>query len=83
MDSSLVCSSGAFKDPQSAEMSHPLNVLIAEVKTFLPKLLRARTLLGVAWILATLTKIIVTCVLLGLRIDERLQQVTTVSDQDN
>ncbi len=65
------------------EVSQPLNALIAEITAFLPQILGAGILLGVAWVLATLTKMIVTRVLSGLRIDERLNSSAQTSEQSN
>ena len=49
----------------------PLNALLAEITGFLPKILGAAVLLGIAWVLATLTKLIVTRVLGGLQLSQR------------
>ncbi|MBD1928430.1 mechanosensitive ion channel [Trichocoleus sp. FACHB-90] len=50
----------------------PLNTLLEQVTQFLPKLVSAAILVGVAWLLATLVKLVVTRGLRALRIDERL-----------
>lgn len=55
-------------------VSQPLNSLLTEITTFLPRLLGLAALLGLAWILATITKILVTRILQGFRLDERLGQ---------
>ncbi len=62
-------------------VSQPLNNFLNQILVFLPKLLGAAILLGVAWLLATLVKLITTRALRLLRLDERLgQQVDTTSD---
>lgn len=55
-------------------VSGPLNSLLEQVTQFLPKLGGAAILLGVAWLLATVTKLVVTRGLRTLRLDERLGQ---------
>ncbi|HEY9729589.1 MAG TPA: mechanosensitive ion channel [Chroococcales cyanobacterium] len=58
-------------------VSQPLNTFLTQILGFLPKLLAALVLLGVAWLLATLVKMLTTRALRLFRIDERLgQQVT-------
>lgn len=58
-------------------VSQPLNTFLTQILGFLPKLLAALVLLGVAWLLATLVKLLTTRALRLFRIDERLgQQVT-------
>ncbi|MBR8828653.1 MAG: mechanosensitive ion channel [Gomphosphaeria aponina SAG 52.96 = DSM 107014] len=55
-------------------VSQPLNAALSQITTFLPKLAGALLLLGLAWVLATVSKTIVTRVLGNLRLDERLGQ---------
>ncbi|MBZ8178699.1 mechanosensitive ion channel [Oscillatoria salina IIICB1] len=55
-------------------VSEPLNVLLGQVTSFLPKLAGAAILLGVAWLIATLVKLLVSRGLRTLRLDERLGQ---------
>lgn len=59
---------------QLQAVSEPLNSLLARVTSFLPQLLGAAILLGVAWVMATITKLVVVRILRGLEIDERLRQ---------
>ncbi|MCL1470882.1 mechanosensitive ion channel [Argonema antarcticum] len=59
---------------QLTAVSEPLNNLLNQVFIFLPKLAAAGILLGVAWLLATLIKLVVTRGLRVLRLDERLNQ---------
>ncbi|MBD1895492.1 mechanosensitive ion channel [Coleofasciculus sp. FACHB-129] len=54
----------------------PLNTLLEQVTQFIPKLVSAAILLGIAWVLATLTKLVVTRGLRALRLDERLGEQT-------
>jgi hypothetical protein len=59
-------------------VSQPLNTFLNQILGFLPKLFGAAILLGVAWVIATLVKIVTTRALRIARLDERLgQQVAT------
>lgn len=63
--------------------SAPLTGLLNQITSFLPKLLGAAGLLAVAWVLATISKLVVTRALRMLRVDERLnQQVSATPTQD-
>lgn len=55
-------------------VSAPLNNLLNQIFGFLPKLAGAAILLGVAWILASLVKLLVTRFLRTLNLDRRLGQ---------
>lgn len=55
-------------------VSTPLNQLLTQIFDFLPKLAGAAVLLGVAWLLATLVKLLVTRSLRTLNLDRRLGQ---------
>lgn len=55
-------------------VSVPLNNLLNQVLEFLPRLAGAAILLGVAWILATLVKLLVTRGLRAFQLDRRLGQ---------
>ncbi|WP_414546275.1 mechanosensitive ion channel [Nostoc sp. CCY0012] len=57
-------------------VSRPLNNFLDQVIGFLPKLIGAGILLVVAWLLATIVKIITVRGLQALRLDERLNQET-------
>jgi hypothetical protein len=59
--------------------SRPLNNFLDQLVGFLPKLVGAAIWLGVAWLLATIIKLVTTTGLQALRLDERLNQET----QDN
>ncbi|MEO0683793.1 MAG: mechanosensitive ion channel [Cyanobacteria bacterium J06649_11] len=52
--------------------SQPLNSFLNQIGEFLPKLLGAGILLGVAWVVATLVKTLVVNALNALNVDERL-----------
>ncbi len=52
--------------------SEPLNSFLNQIGEFLPKLLGAGILLGVAWLVATLVKTLVVNALNALNVDERL-----------
>ncbi|HEY9635223.1 MAG TPA: mechanosensitive ion channel, partial [Coleofasciculaceae cyanobacterium] len=63
-------------------VSQPLNNFLNQILGFLPKLFGAAILLGVAWLLATLVKVVTTRALRLFRLDERLgQQVETPPDR--
>ena len=53
-------------------VSAPLNTLLNQVTGFIPKILGAAFLLGIAWIVATVVKTIVTRGLAALNIEQRL-----------
>ncbi|MEA5510871.1 mechanosensitive ion channel [Crocosphaera sp. UHCC 0190] len=65
------------------EVSKPLNTLLGEITGFVPKLLGASILLGVAWVLATLTKMIVQGILGRIGLDEQLKQQMGTSEQQH
>ncbi len=55
-------------------VSRPLGTFLEQVTSFLPKLLGAIIFLGVAWIVATVVKLITTRGLQALSLDERVNQ---------
>ena len=57
-------------------VSAPLNSLLDQVTSFIPQVVGAGILLGIAWILATLAKSIITRVLGSLKLDEKLGEAT-------
>lgn len=61
-------------------VSDPLNSLLNEVTSFLPKIVGAGFLLGIAWVLATIVKLLVTRGLGALNLDERFGQQLDSSD---
>ncbi|MBD2579100.1 mechanosensitive ion channel [Oscillatoria sp. FACHB-1406] len=65
------------------QVSAPLQSLLNQVTNFIPKLGGALLLLGVAWLIATLVKAIVTRVLRTARLDERLGQQTGTTPEAN
>jgi len=63
-------------------VSRPLNGFLEQVIGFLPKLVGAAILLGVAWALATIAKLVLTRGLHTFGLDQRLnQQVRSTPDQ--
>ncbi|NJO72523.1 MAG: mechanosensitive ion channel [Leptolyngbyaceae cyanobacterium RM1_406_9] len=65
---------------QLTAVSEPLNNFLTQIVGYLPAIAGAAILLGVAWLLATLVKLIVTRSLQAFNIDERLgQQVESPS----
>ncbi|WP_026100239.1 mechanosensitive ion channel [Fortiea contorta] len=56
--------------------SQPLNSFLNQIVGFLPKLLGAGILLGVAWLLATVVRLVTVRGLQALRLDERLNEQT-------
>ncbi|MBD1997259.1 mechanosensitive ion channel [Leptolyngbya sp. FACHB-541] len=65
---------------QLTAVSEPLNNFLNQIIGYLPAIAGAAILLGVAWLLATLVKLIVTRTLKAFNIDERLgQQVESPS----
>ncbi len=57
---------------QLEAVSTPLNSLLEEITSFIPNLIGAAILLGVAWVVATLVKTLVTRGLGALNLDSRL-----------
>ena len=53
-------------------VSAPLNTLLDQITSFIPKLLGAAALLGIAWVVATIVKTIVTRGLGALNIEQRM-----------
>jgi hypothetical protein len=66
---------------QLTAVYQPLNNLLNQVFTFLPKLAGAAILLAIAWVLATIVKLVATRSLQAVRLDERLNQ--EVSETNN
>ncbi|MBW4687055.1 MAG: mechanosensitive ion channel [Komarekiella atlantica HA4396-MV6] len=56
--------------------SRPLNNVLDQLVGFLPKLVGAAIWFGVAWVLATVVKLLTVSALRALRLDERLNQET-------
>lgn len=57
--------------------SRPLNSFLEKLIGFLPKVVGAAVLLGVAWVLATIVKVVTIRGLQALKLDERLMQDET------
>ncbi|MEM8828879.1 MAG: mechanosensitive ion channel [Cyanobacteria bacterium P01_G01_bin.19] len=57
---------------QLEAVSAPLNTLLNQITGFLPKILGAAFLLGIAWVVATIVKTLVTTALGALNIEQRL-----------
>ncbi|MGK7926975.1 MAG: mechanosensitive ion channel [Spirulina sp.] len=64
------------------QVSEPLQSLLESVTSFLPQIGGAAILIGLAWLLATLVKLIMTRALRTARLDERLGQQVTREGQD-
>lgn len=71
---------GFLQSLQLTTISDPLTNLLNKVLGYLPQIGGAIALMGVAWILATVAKIVVVRVLQSLSIDERLNTATSPSD---
>ena len=63
-------------------VSAPLNTLLDRITGFIPKILGAAFLLGIAWVVATIVKTIVTRGLGALNIEQRLGLDSTTSSGD-
>ena len=59
---------------QLEAVSRPLGSLLNQVIGFIPRLVGAAIILGVAWLVATVVKLVTTRGLRALRVDERLNQ---------
>jgi len=65
----------AFLDALKLQVvSQPLNNFLSEILTFLPRIASAGLLLAIAWVLATIVKMVVTRALNALNLDRRLDQ---------
>lgn len=63
-------------------VSQPLNLFLVQILSFLPRLLGALIFIGVAWLLATIVKLVTIRALRLFRLDERLgQQVRSTPDR--
>ena len=62
----------ALNTLQLQAVSAPLNTLLDRITGFIPKILGAAFLLGIAWLVATIVKAIVTSALGALNIEQRL-----------
>ncbi|NER20814.1 MAG: mechanosensitive ion channel [Symploca sp. SIO1B1] len=72
---------GVLQRLQLEAVSEPLNSFLNQILSFLPQVLGAAILLGVAWLIASLVKLVTTRSLRVFRLDERLgQQVESPSD---
>ena len=60
--------------------SQPLNAFLTQIGDFLPKLLGASILLGVAWVVASLVKMLTVRALNAFRLDEKLNPQPQDSD---
>ncbi len=72
----------ALQRLQLEAVSEPLNTLLNEITGFLPQIGAAAILLGVAWLLATLVKIIVIRVLRTFQLDQRFGEQTGNTDSE-
>ena len=59
---------------QLPTVSTPLTTLLNEITAFLPRIIGALILLGIAWIVATVSKALTVRILNAFRVDERLNQ---------
>lgn len=73
----------ALEALELSQVSGPLQSLLDEVTRFLPQVGGAAILLGVAWLLATLVKMLVRKTLKTARIDERFGEQTSASGGDS
>lgn len=73
---------GFLNQLQLSAVSQPLNDFLGQVFAFLPKLAGAAILLGVAWLVATLAKLLLTRGLQAFSLDEKLNQAGSGSGRD-
>jgi len=71
-----------FESLHLSQVNEPLNRLLSEVFQFFPRFVSAGLLLGVAWIIATLLRMIVKRTLEAARFDERFQDATQSDSED-
>lgn len=63
----------ALQNLELDAVSAPLNDLLSQITSFLPKILGAGLLLGLAWLIATVCKLLITKVLDGFGLDSKLK----------
>lgn len=68
---------------QLDEVSRPLNAFLQEVFSYLPRIVSAALLLGLAWLLATLAKAVVVRGLGRFNLDNRLAEQTGTAPSDS
>jgi hypothetical protein len=73
----------ALQRLQLEAVSEPLNNLLSEITGFLPQIGAAAILIGVAWLVATLVKVIVVRVLRTFNIDQRFGEQVGTTDSEN
>jgi hypothetical protein len=71
---------GFLQALQLRSISDPLTNLLDRVLGYLPQIGGAIALMGVAWVLATISKLVIVRVLQSFSIDERLRTSTTPTD---
>ncbi len=72
---------GFLNQLQLSAVSEPLNDFLRQIFAFLPKLAGAAILLGVAWLIATLAKLLLTRGLQAFSLDEKLNQAGSGTSQ--
>jgi hypothetical protein len=63
-----------FNQLNLTAVSQPLNTFLSQITGFLPRLASALILLAIAWVIATVVKLVVTRSLRSFRLDDRLNQ---------
>ncbi len=63
-----------FNQLNLTAVSQPLNTFLSQITGFLPRLASALILLAIAWVIATVVKLVVTRSLQSFRLDDRLNQ---------
>ncbi len=72
-----------FQTLQLTQVNEPLNRLLTEIFQFLPRLMSALILFGVAWVLATLLRLGIKKGLTAVNFDERFQDQTQEIEGQN
>ena len=72
-----------FQTLQLTQVNEPLNRLLTEIFQFLPRLMSALILFGVAWVLATLLRLGIKKGLTAVNFDERFQDHTQEIEGQN
>ncbi|MFP4134644.1 MAG: mechanosensitive ion channel [Halothece sp.] len=74
---------GALQILQLDVVTEPLNTLLNQITGFLPQIGAAGILLGIAWLLATLVRILTVRILRAFDIDQRFGEQLGSTDTDN
>ncbi len=68
----LITIIGVFSSLNLQAVSQPFNIMVSQIFTYLPRVFAGLLLLGIAWAIATLVRVMVTKTLATTKLDEKL-----------